>query len=76
VENCNKCGSKDLDTKFIVRTNVIDSSSLKRIETEFVQSSEYDLFYKLTAKKDHLRVKCNNCGNVERVRTLDDKSAV
>ena len=76
MENCKKCGSKNVDIKFTPRDYVINSSSLARVNNEFIRSSEYDLFYKLIAKKDHLRVKCNNCGNIERVRTLDDKSAV
>lgn len=76
MENCKKCGSSEIETKFVTKGDLIDSSSISKVVSEFTNNSEYDYFYKVTAKKDHLRKRCLNCNYIFRVRTLDDKSAV
>ena len=64
---CKKCRSSDVDINYIKDDELIDSSSIKKIETEFVSSSEYDFYFKLKAKKEHLLSTCGNCGFKERL---------
>ena len=71
---CEKCGSEDLDTQFVQYGQLIDSSSTRRVENEFIWCSEYDFFYKLSAAKDHLKITCGNCGYSYRTNTLDDRA--
>jgi len=72
MSNCKKCGSNDILTKYIHGGELIDSSSYKMVDDEFVSSSKYDMFYKLTAKKEHLKKNCRNCQFSWRERTIDD----
>jgi hypothetical protein len=69
MEQCEKCGSKENDVKFVSQGALINSSSFVRVDDEFINASEYDYFYKLTAKIDHLLKKCE-CGYSWRERTL------
>jgi len=59
---CDACGSDDVKKRFVAERSLIDSSSTRRIENEFIRCSEYDFFYKLTAEKDFLMCTCNECG--------------
>jgi len=62
MHNCDKCCGADISTKYIKQGKLITSSSRVKIEDEFTSSSEYDFYFKLTAKKDHLHLHCMNCG--------------
>ena len=69
MEYCYKCASEDINTKYVKDGELINSSSMQEIDNEFIRSSEYDYFYKLTAKKEHLLKSCRNCGYELRVNT-------
>lgn len=69
---CAKCSEKDIVTKFIESGELIDSSSKKSVKNEFVSSSEYDFYFKLTAKKDHLHRHCRNCQYSWREKCADE----
>jgi uncharacterized Zn finger protein len=74
MENkCEKCGSESFSKRFIPYRSLINSSSTKKVSNEFIDCSEYDFFYKLTAGKDHLLLKCEECGFTERVNCIDTK---
>jgi hypothetical protein len=73
MKDCKKCGSNDIQTRYIEEGELIDSSSTCKVETEFVTSSEYDYFYQLTAKKGHLDKHCRNCQHGWLENTLDSK---
>lgn len=59
---CDKCGSMNVKTSYIKDGKLINPSSCEKIDNDFIQSSEYDYFYQLKAKKEHLSVICSNCG--------------
>jgi len=67
---CKKCGSNDILTRHIPDDELIDSSSSARIDNEFIYSSEYQYYYKLKAKKEHLHRHCRNCQYDWRVDAL------
>lgn len=73
MNKCSKCDQNTMTVKFVSKGSLINSSSTKRVENEFISSSEYDYFYKLNAKKDHLLKNCK-CGYAVRVRAADDKT--
>ena len=58
---CEKCGSDDILVRYIEEGQLIDSSSFKKVENEFIKSSEYDMYFQLKAKKEHLHNHCRNC---------------
>lgn len=58
---CVKCGSGNITTTYVPAGKLINSSSMVRVNDEFIRSSEYDYFYKLKAKIEHLLKKCD-CG--------------
>lgn len=58
---CSKCGSDDVLTMFVKDGSIINTSSYNAVDSEFIYSIEYDVFYKLKAKKDHLHKYCQNC---------------
>lgn len=62
MKSCNKCSSLNLSVSHVPEGRLIKSSSLSKIENEFIRSSEYELFYKLTANKEHLHFSCRECG--------------
>ena len=70
---CPKCESDGILTRYVSGGALIDSSSYQKIENNYIKSSEYDFFFKLTAKKDHLQKHCGNCQYTWRVNTADDK---
>ena len=59
--SCLKCGSKELNTRYVKSGEHITSSSAKEIETEFLTSSESSYYYSVTSKKEHLHRHCRNC---------------
>lgn len=61
VSKCKKCDSNDLVTKYVKDGELITSSSEVGIDDEFLKSSEYDFYFKITAKKEHLHKYCRNC---------------
>lgn len=63
MDNCSKCGSDKIDTKYFKKGELITSSSFTKVDNEFVRSSEYDFYYKLTAEKEHLKKHCTNCSH-------------
>ena len=71
--SCPKCESDEVLTKFVSDGDLINSSSYKRLENEFVTSIEYDFFYKLKAVKDHLKKHCGNCNYQWRIATADNR---
>lgn len=73
MARCCKCDSSNVNAKFIQSGALINSSSLRNVNNEFIDSVEYDYFYKLTAKKDHLRFECGYCGYIWRENTKDAK---
>jgi len=70
---CKKCGAQELSTRYVRYGELITSSGSEWVNNEFVNSSEYDFFFKLTSAKDHLLVSCKKCGYAERARTSDDR---
>ena len=79
VVKCIKCmNSKDNFIVHISEGELIDHSSRKKVENEFVRSSEYEVFYQLSAKKEHLHCTCNCCDydwrqNIEVAEPTDKK---
>ena len=71
MNNCPKCNYNDPVVTFIKDGGLITSSSFKRIDDEFVRSSEYSYYFKLTAKKDHLYKHCRECQYSWREKTSD-----
>jgi predicted nucleic-acid-binding Zn-ribbon protein len=74
MKECRKCGSEDLVTTHIPDGAVITSSSLEKVENDFITSMEYDYFFKLKAKKEHLKLHCRNCQFSWRENTKDAAS--
>lgn len=74
AESCPKCSGADLHTRYIEKRTLLDHSSLRRVENEFVTSDEYDFFYKLTAAKDHLLHHCRRCQYAWRANTADSQA--
>lgn len=74
MSECKKCGSNDVLTRHISAGKLIDSSSIKKIDDEFVLSNEYDFYYQLKAKKEHLSHHCRSCQYGWRTNTLDSKT--
>lgn len=70
-DKCKKCGSDDILTTFIEEGKHINSSALKKVENEFITSSEYDFYFSLKANKDHLNKHCRNCQYSWRENTVD-----
>jgi hypothetical protein len=60
-EFCKKCGDNDILTRFIHAGKHITSSSLVKVEDDFISSSQHDSGYTLKAKKEHLTRHCRNC---------------
>jgi hypothetical protein len=58
---CSKCNSQNIKTGYVGEGELVASSSQMKVDNEFVRSSEYDYFFKLTAKTEHLSKKCE-CG--------------
>ena len=71
MRTCSKCESHNVKTTYVDKGQIIDSSSIKKVENEFVTSSEYDFFFRLNAAKEHLHIKCDECGYDCRVNTLN-----
>lgn len=69
-KKCIKCGSENIVSRYYKARQLINSSSFTKIENEFVTSSEYDLFFKLTAKVEHLFKACE-CGYSWRDSVID-----
>lgn len=61
MDACSKCGGTDLLVRHVANRQLIDHSSMRKVETEFITSDEYDFFYKLTAAKEHLLKHCRQC---------------
>ena len=61
MNNCSKCDSGDILTRHVKQGELVDSSSRVEVEDEFISSSEYDFYYQLKAKKEHLHRHCRNC---------------
>ena len=70
---CPKCGEEGLKVKYISKGELIDSSSNTDINTEFLASSRYEYYYKITSKKEHLVIMCKTCKFMWRDNTNDDK---
>jgi len=74
MSDCKKCGSSDILTRYIEQGQLIDSSSRRNVENEYISGSEYIFYYKLTAKKEHLHKHCRNCQYNWREDTADDQA--
>lgn len=61
MSDCIKCGNSDVLTKYVAEGGLINSSSTKEINNQFIRSVEYGYFYKLLAAKEHLYIVCSNC---------------
>jgi len=73
MDNCKKCNSDDILTRFVEADELIDHSSHFKINDEFVSSSEYDFYFQLKAKKEHLNKHCRNCQYAWREDTADNR---
>jgi len=62
IRVCSKCGEHKVLSKYIAAGSVINSSSDRKYDTEFLTSSEYDFYYRIDAKIEHLHNTCRNCG--------------
>lgn len=74
---CVKCGSIVITTEFVPADKVIKSSALESVPLRdaFLSSSEYDYFFQIRAKIDHLHHTCGCCQYAWREHTLDHKQA-
>lgn len=63
--NCTKCHGNAVTTKHINDGDTVNTSSLANVNDEFCYSIEYEIYYKVKARKEHLQHKCK-CGNVWR----------
>jgi len=70
--SCKKCNSDAVVTKYIESGKLIDSSSLQRVENDFIFSIESVIYFSLKAKKEHLYKHCSNCGYEWRENTTDN----
>lgn len=70
--NCPKCSGTELKKKYVKYGELIDSSSFNPVDTDFVFSIEYEYYYKLKAKKEHVLVSCD-CGHQWREAVPNDK---
>lgn len=61
MKKCPKCGAGGVIPHYFPQGGLISTSSIAKVDNEFVQSSEYDYFYKLTAKIEHMWNRCK-CG--------------
>jgi len=61
-EECPKCGNPTLDRTYIPEGKLINSSSLMPVDDEFIRSTEYEIYFSLKAKKEHLVFHCPSCG--------------
>lgn len=71
---CPKCGSTNILTRFVQSGALVDSSSFVKIKNEFLCSIEDAIFYKVKSAKDHLHKHCRNCQFDWRENTLDATS--
>jgi len=72
MDKCSKCGDIDLVITYVDESELINSSSFKIIDDEFVSSSDYGMYNKLTAKKEHLYKRCRTCHYEWRENTIDN----
>jgi len=73
---CPKCSSTDLDISYKAPGEFVTSSWSKRAgkpDSEFLSYSEYDFFYKVTVKKEHLLKDCKTCHYRWREETHDSE---
>ena len=68
---CPKCGENNLLVRHMSEGELIDSSSYSKVDNEFISASEYDYFWQLKAKKDHLVIVCRTCKYNWRENTKD-----
>jgi len=73
MTECNKCGSKNINTKFVANNEFITSSANHKSNSEFIYSSESTYYWTWRAGKEHLRFNCGNCGNEWIGKCLDSK---
>ncbi len=71
MKQCKKCGSEEIATNYFKPGDLITSSAREKSTSEFIHSSEYDYYWKLTAYKEHLRLYCNDCGHIWLTRCHD-----
>jgi len=72
MSECKKCGSKNINTKFIAKDEHITSSAREKSTSEFIWSSESTYYWSWRAEKEHLRFNCGCCGNEWLGKCMDD----
>ena len=70
---CPKCSDADIVVTFVSKGKVIDSSSIRKVEDEFSTSREYDFYFQVKAKVEHLRCICRRCSYRWREHTAQNK---
>ena len=71
---CKKCGSEWLNIEYVESRKLIDSSYLgKKIDTDFLSYSEFEIYTQVKSKKEHLRIVCKRCGFKWRKDTEDNE---
>ena len=63
--HCAKCCGSEIATKLINDGDTVNTGSLDNVNDEFCYSIEYEIYYKVKARKEHLQHKCR-CGNLWR----------
>ena len=61
---CAKCNSEDIRVRYVPEGEIIDTSYSKSLPhpfKAFLYYSEYDFYYLVKAKKEHLFLQCNTC---------------
>ena len=76
MNKCPKCGSTDLNVLYKAPGAFVTSSwsrSAGKPDQEFLSYSEYDFYYRVSVKKEHLFKKCKTCQYSWREETQDSK---
>ncbi len=76
MNKCPKCSSTDLNILYKAPGELVTSSWSKQAgkpDSEFLSYSEYDFFYTVTVKKEHLLKKCKTCQYRWREETQDSE---
>jgi len=72
-QECVKCSSDDILIRYVKKGDIINTSSSKNLNNKYIISKEFDFFYQLSAKIEHLRKHCRCCQYYWREDTSDNK---
>jgi len=73
---CTKCASEDIRIVHVPRGKTVNSSAWNRVETDFLTSSEFDIYFRIDAKREHLNCRCRQCGYGWRQATVQNEKDI